>query len=245
MAGLLYSLPDGVLAFSTGKDAVGGMPEQDARITGLRASCQVWQEGGQVTALDIPSQQLMIPRQTHSVHVAWVDKAGEVADTDAVLTTRRGLCVAVKTADCIPILLYDRSQQVVAAVHAGWRGTVGRILTHTLAQMQGRSEDVWAVIAPGISQEAFEVGDEVYDRFAQASFPMERIARRYPSTVEGESSRWHLDLWEANRWLLEEAGVRHIRVVGVCTYQHHDRWYSARRESIHTGRNINGIMLPL
>ncbi|MBP5196887.1 MAG: laccase domain-containing protein, partial [Bacteroidaceae bacterium] len=83
-----------------------------------------------------------------------------------------------------------------------------------------------------ISQESFEVGDEVYEAFREAAFPMERISSR--------EEKWYIDLWEANKWLLEEMGVKDIYVSGIDTMTSPE-WYSARRETINTGRNYNAI----
>lgn len=229
---IFYDLPDNVLAFTAGKGVHGTAYGVDARETGLCTD-----------SFSLPAHKIMIPRQTHSLNVAWVDEPGEVADTDAVITSTPGLCVAVKTADCIPVLLYDEAQHLVAAVHAGWRGTVGRIVERTIHDMGSRGADLHAVIGPGISLDAFEVGDEVYDQFREAGFPMERLAKRYPSKEDASSDKWHLDLWEANKWLLELQGVERIYVAGLCTFNNLDRFYSARQETIKTGRNINGIML--
>ncbi len=207
---LRYDTPDGIAAFTTGRDCC-------------------------VEALGLRTEALALPRQTHSDHVLWMREAGRPEDTDAVITDVPGLCVCVKTADCIPVLLYDRKCRVVAAAHAGWRGTVSRIVSKTIAEMGVAPSDLSAIIGPGISLEAFEVGDEVYERFQEAGFPMERIAVR--------KAKWHIDLWEANRWLLEEAGVHDIQVAGICTYNNSAQFYSARREGIDTGRNMNGIFL--
>lgn len=192
-----------------------------------------------------------LPRQTHSDHIAWQTTAGREPDTDAVITDVPGLCVAVKTADCIPVLLYDKRQKIVAAVHAGWKGTVQYIVSKTIRQMQSRGEDLTAIIGPGISLDSFEVGDEVYDRFKAEGFPMERIGKKYPLTTplaspEGRdrdrSHKWHLDLWEANRWVLQQCGVTDIHIAGIDTMSSPD-FYSARRDTINTGRNLNGIMI--
>lgn len=256
-----FPLPDNVLAFTTSRQCEGGKPGVDARELGIHEA-----------NVHILPTQLVIPRQTHTNHVAYADAshAGPLADTDAVFTDVPNLCVAVKTADCIPVLLYDARQRLVAAIHAGWRGTVGRIVTHTMDAMQSRGADLHAIIGPGISLDAFEVGDEVYDAFFQAGFPMDRIAQRFPingmeqqlpiqSSTNAETAtnlpgtpntaqalKWHLDLWEANRWLLLEAGIppAQIQVSGICTYSNLSQLYSARQESIRTGRNLNGIMLP-
>lgn len=230
---LLYDLP--VLAFTAGVGCHGTEPGIDARETGLK-------EGDFV----LPPSQLLIPRQTHSTNVAWVDHAGEVADTDSVITDRVGLCLAVKTADCIPVLLYDSKQHLVAAVHAGWRGTVGRIVEATIRKMGSKGDDLQAIIGPGISLEAFEVGHEVYDAFQKAKFPMELIAKRFPTSLpktdNDDEWRWHIDLWEANRQVLLDSGVSKISVAGICT-KTSQYYYSARRDTIRTGRNINGIMM--
>ena len=207
---ILYNTPDWLTAFSTGK-------------------------GSGVEALGLRLEDLALPRQVHSDNVLWMNEAGRPEATDAVITDKPGLCVCVKTADCIPVLLYDTHKRVVAAVHAGWRGTVSRIVQKTIKQMQPLNlEDVHAIIGPGISLEQFEVGDEVYEAFRDAGFPMERIARK--------TARWHIDLWEANRWLLEELGVSDIYIQGTCTRTSED-FYSARRETINTGRNYNGIYI--
>lgn len=275
---IFYDIADTVTAFTAGKGCHGTEPGVDAREVGVtfpssdEAEQTVPPSSFRILGsqnLSTPSPlgggagrgALFIPRQTHSVNVVWTDVPGEAPDSDAVITARRGLCVAVKTADCIPVLLYDQCQRLVAAIHAGWRGTVGRIVQHTIREMKSRGEDLHAVIGPGISLEAFEVGDEVYDAFLQAGFPMERIARRFPAAASQSlpspstaasilnsqfsinATKWHLDLWSANRWLLEQCGVRHIQVAGICTYHSTDGYYSARRETIKTGRNINGIML--
>ena len=207
---IIYSTPSWLTAFSTGK-------------------------GSGVEALGLRLEDLALPRQVHSDHVCWVREAGRPEQTDAVITDKPGLCVCVKTADCIPVLLYDTRKRIVAAVHAGWRGTVSRIVQKTIEQMKPESpSDLHAIIGPGISLEWFEVGDEVHDAFKAAGFPMERIAKCF--------DRWHIDLWEANRWLLEQEGVSDIYIKGICTRASED-FYSARRETINTGRNYNGIII--
>ena len=225
---MIYKTPAWLLAFSVGKGVHGTEPGVDAREVGLQGE-----------TLEISPEHIMIPRQTHSTNVRWVNTFGEVPDTDAVITAEKGLCIAVKTADCIPVLVYDERKHLVAAIHAGWRGTVGRIVEKTLQQMDSRAEDLHAIIGPGISEESFEVGDEVYEQFMQAGFPMQFLARRYPSQV-GE--KWHINLKDANRWLLEQNGVGDIWVSDIDTMKSL-LYYSARRETINTGRIINGIMI--
>jgi len=215
---IVYETPSWLTAFTTGK-------------------------GSGVEALGFQLEELALPRQVHSDNVLWMHEAGRPEATDAVITDQPGLPVCVKTADCIPVLLYDTRQRIVAAVHAGWRGTVSRIVQKTVRQMHPLDpKDLHAIIGPGISLQQFEVGDEVYDAFFAAGFPMERIARRFPSS-NGEGA-WHIDLWDANRFLLQELGVDDIFVEGTCTRTSED-FYSARRETINTGRNYNGIVIKM
>ena len=215
---IVYNTPFWLTAFTTGK-------------------------GSGVEALGFQLDDLALPRQVHSDNVLWMHEAGRPEATDAVITDQPGLPVCVKTADCIPVLLYDTRQRIVAAVHAGWRGTVSRIVQKTVRQMHPLDpKDLHAIIGPGISLQQFEVGDEVYEAFFAAGFPMERIARRFPSSNGKEA--WHIDLWDANRFLLQELGVDDIFVEGTCTRTSED-FYSARRETINTGRNYNGIVIKM
>ena len=215
---IVYNTPSWLTAFTTGK-------------------------GSGVEALGFQLEELALPRQVHSDNVLWMHEAGRPEATDAVITDQPGLPVCVKTADCIPVLLYDTRQRIVAAVHAGWRGTVSRIVQKTVRQMHPLDpKDLHAIIGPGISLQQFEVGDEVYEAFFAAGFPMERIARRFPSSNGKEA--WRIDLWDANRFLLHELGVDDIFVEGTCTRTSED-FYSARRETINTGRNYNGIVIKM
>ena len=195
-------------------------------------------------ALPERPQVFVIPRQTHTTNVRVVDNVlapEELQDVDAVVTHLKDFCLCVSTADCVPILLYDRVKEVIAAIHAGWRGTVGRIVEKTLDVMKSEfgteGEAVMACIGPSISLESFEVGDEVYAAFEEAGFDMSRIARKY--------EKWHLDLWEANRLQLLAHGVlpEHIEVAGICTYQNHEDFFSARRLGIKSGRILSGIQI--
>ena len=187
---------------------------------------------------------IVIPRQTHTANVQVIKDVPtpeELQDVDAVVTQLKDFCLCVSTADCVPVLLYDKEKEVIAAVHAGWRGTVGRIVEKTIEVMKSHygseGKDLVACIGPSISLESFEVGDEVYAAFEEVGFDMTRIARRY--------EKWHLDLWEANRVQLLANGVlpEHIEVAGICTFQCYEDFFSARRLGIKSGRILSGIML--
>lgn len=204
--------------------------------------------------LGIPTGHLIIPYQTHSCNVLSIDdtfmqlssdaRHALLQEKDAIITSLPNVCLCVSTADCVPVLLHDPVRGVVAAAHAGWRGTVGRIVEHTLQAMHETygtcPSDVYAIIGPCISHAAFEVGIEVYDTFANAGFAMDTIAQWYP-----EKEKYHLDLPLANRLQLMESGVspEAIHDCGICTYTSHRDFFSARRLGIKSGRILNGIML--
>ena len=200
----------------------------------------------EILATSMPTRPhaFIIPRQTHTTNVRVIEDVfsqEELQDVDAVVTNLKNVCLCVSTADCVPVLLYDKEKQVVAAIHAGWRGTVGRIVEKTLEVMKSHygaeGKDVIACIGPSISLESFEVGDEVYAAFEEVGFDMTRIARKY--------KKWHLDLWEANRLQLLAYGIlpENIEVAGVCTYLRHEDFFSARRLGIKSGRILSGIMM--
>lgn len=204
--------------------------------------------------LNIDDAHLIMPHQTHSDKVFCVDESiismsaeqrkAALEGVDAVITSLRGVCIGVSTADCIPVLLYDAATHSVAAIHAGWRGTVRRISANAIEMMRqeygSKASDMKAVIGPGISLKNFEVGDEVYEQFASAGFDMLAIAEKY--------DKWHLDLWECNRQILLNCGLKeeNIHVERVCTYDNTDSFFSARVEQKGTekcGRNFNAIMI--
>ena len=199
--------------------------------------------------LGIEDAHLILPRQTHDV-VTRVITSDNLSDAlegvDAVITNLEGVCIGVSTADCIPLLLFDAKRRVIAAVHAGWRGTVNGIASKALLTMKQtfgtQPEDVQVVVGPGISVASFEVGEEVVEAFKSAGFQMAEIHHLNPQT--GKS---HLDLWEANVGLLLQEGVKreNVQQSGICTYQSHETFFSARRLGVNSGRIFTGIMLPM
>lgn len=209
--------------------------------------------------LAISDERLVMPHQTHETHVLRIDQtffnmtAAErqvaLEGIDALTTDMRCVCVGVSTADCIPVLLYDSEHHAVAAIHAGWRGTVQRIVMKAVetmtAQYGTRPEQLLAQIGPGISMQSFEVGDEVYETFRNAGFDMLPISRRYPVANSPQTEKWHIDLPACNRLQLLEAGVvsAAVSVSPICTFVNPDTFFSARRLGIQSGRIFTAIML--
>ena len=201
--------------------------------------------------LGISDDRLVMPHQTHNTRVACIDehflaltveeRQTALEGIDALMTDLVGVCIGVSTADCIPLLLHDPKRRAVCAIHAGWRGTVARITqkaVQTMTETYGtRPSDLIAQIGPGICLDSFEVGQEVFDAFAAAGFNMPAISKMY--------AKWHIDLPECNRQQLIASGLRtdHIHLSGICTYQAHDTFFSARRLGIHSGRIFTGILI--
>jgi YfiH family protein len=200
--------------------------------------------------------QLFRPRQVHGTELRVIDEPflelpNEqqmmlLTGVDALATRIPGYCICVSTADCIPLMLYDKANDLVAVVHAGWRGTLKRIVVHTLHELHERfgteGKNVYAGIGPGISLAAFEVGNEVYDAFSKAGFDMNAI-----SCFSEDSNKYHIDLWQANSMQLEECGVPHeqIELSGICTYTQYEDFFSARRLGKESGRILSGMMINL
>jgi YfiH family protein len=194
------------------------------------------------------TENILLPHQVHGTRVAFVAGGENLEGYDALVTQQARLCICVSTADCIPILLYDAETKSVAAVHAGWRGTAARIVEKVIAEMTARlgtrPSALRAVIGPGISLEAFEVGDEVYEQFSNNGFDMEQIALRFPDTKNPAQQKWHIDLPLCNRLQLCCAGLseQNIFTADICTYRN-PAFFSARREGIATGRNMTCLTL--
>ena len=192
-------------------------------------------------------------RQVHGSKVAVIDRPdmtrADLDGYDAFVTRLPGVAIGVRTADCVPVLLYDPVKRIIAAVHAGWKGTVlhvTRRAVHLMAQQfRCNPGDLHAVIGPGIGPDSFQVGEEVAAHFKDAGFPIELIwSFRGPGDGTPMSGGHHIDLFLANRWLLEDAGVPapNIQVAGIDTYTDAS-FFSARREGVQCGRIINAIKL--
>lgn len=201
--------------------------------------------------LNVKAGNIIMPHQTHECEVRQIGgefltlpdtvKAKILEGVDALTTNVRDICIGVSTADCIPIIIYDPEHHAAATVHAGWRGTVKRIAQKAIASMrlsyQSQPQDLVAVIGPGISLEAFEVGDEVYNEFASAGFDM--------SAISQHKDKWHIDLKECNLQQLVQSGIskENITVSDICTFNTSDRYFSARKLGTNSGRIFTGIVL--
>lgn len=274
-----YQVASGVMAFSTTRK--GGVSQGNYGEFNINEFCgdfaeHVAENRKRLAAeLGITTDHIIMPHQVHGVEVRNI--AGEfltmpenirkmvLEGVDAVMTDQKGVCIGVSTADCIPVLLYDEEHHAVAAIHAGWRGTLARIVHKTIQEMaftyHTDPKKLKAVIGPGISLDHFEVGDEVYEAFEQAAFPMEEIAEQRPNAAfsvdpaererlaaEGnivQPLKWHLNLPLCNRQILLHCGVpeENIQDCGICTFANSDEYFSARKLGIESGRIYTGILL--
>ena len=212
---------------------------------------------------------LVTLKQIHSSIVQLVGKAdaGEQAThkADGMMTNEPGILLGIQTADCIPVLIADRKKRAVAAFHAGWRGTLKRIVETGVGRMRlefgSRPEDLIAAIGPGIGACCYAVGEEVRmefeSQFIYASelfsevFDSNPIKEKYPllfmtARAPGHSNigpALHLDLVEANRRQLLDAGLKagNIFIQGDCTSCLTDRYFSHRADHGFTGRSLSAI----
>lgn len=261
---LKYDTHSDVIAFSTTRGCVDNKdnPYESFNLNPFcgDATSKVLEAQEELAAvLGLPRANLIIPRQVHGHEVLVVDeplmeldaaeRASRLDGIDALVTNLSGVCICVSTADCVPVLVYDSTKGVCAAIHAGWRGTVQNIVGETVRKMSETfsvcPSDFKSIIGPSISLQSFEVGDEVYSHFADAGFDMHKIAKRYPCKGSADAEKWHIDLWEANRLQLMEAGVqaKDITLAGICTYKEYERFFSARRLTINSGRIITGVVI--
>ena len=155
---------------------------------------------------------------------------------DAILTDYENITLFMRFGDCVPIYFYDPVKRVIGIAHAGWQGTVKKIVQTTVKNMQqaynSQTEDILAGIGPSICGEHYEFGGHALE-FVQESFKNELA-----EVLFEKDGKIHFDLWRANYLLLIQAGLKHahIQISGVCTAGNIEDWYSHRAEQGKTGR---------
>jgi YfiH family protein len=255
-----------VHGFSTrpgGESLLGGKPALNLGFTDWDARASVAANRAKFTVVVAAKLMTLVTlRQIHSdvIHVV-AAPAAEAPKADALATRTPGLLLGVQTADCVPILLADTRQRVVAAIHAGWRGTLARIVVKALGRMRmefgTRPRDVVAALGPAIGRCCYEVGPEVAQAFAaQFRAAADWFDGPFDQLAHGEEPLWlpwltmmppghvpppprvQLDLRAANRWQLADAGVPEtkIAVSDLCTACRTDLLFSYRREGAKSGR---------
>jgi len=164
--------------------------------------------------------------QIHSDIVILVDKYCQSnLSADAMITKEKNLPLLIKTADCIPILLYDQENEVIALIHSGWKGTLNNITNKTIAKMidiyNTNPNNITVYIYPSIRKCHFEVENDVYTLFKNKIKNINKYTTR-------KGNKYYIDLQQIVINSLHELGINNIYDSNTCTYCHHDKFYSYR-----------------
>lgn len=203
-------------------------------------------------------EDFVLTQQTHSVNVRRVGREDrgkgifrerDYTDVDALMTDEEGVILSAFSADCVPILFYDKGHRAIASCHSGWRGTHGRILARVIEAMQrefsSKPEEIYIAIGPSICKNCYEVSEDVGEAFLDA-FPALREETKNASPIERVSEeKFHIDLWELNRWIALENSIpaENISISGYCTMERPDLFFSHRYSQ--GKRGVQGAFISL
>lgn len=192
---------------------------------------------------ELAPDEAITSQQVHGVSIFEVTErpSHPVEGYDILVTDRSGLIVAVKTADCLPVLIADPERRIVAAVHAGWRGTVARAVQRAVERMEqrgARASRLVAALGPNMGPQCYEVGEDVSSVF-EREFPEWKVLQ-----PKG-GGKWWLDVAAANRLQLIESGMKpeNIDHIDLCTHCRADLFHSHRRDAAMAGRMVNFIQI--
>ncbi len=186
--------------------------------------------------LGLNSSNIAYQKQIHSDIVKIIDKPGYAGISDALITQIPGIALAISSADCPAIFIFDSKNKIVAAVHSGWKGTHKKILQKTLRMMfecfHSEPENLFAYIAPSISQKNYEVKDDVSSLFDS----------KYLKNID---DKIFLDLKKVNHDILIENGMpdEQIEISELCSYEEKDLLHSYRRDGKFSGRALGLIAM--
>jgi YfiH family protein len=183
----------------------------------------------------LPADPLWL-KQVHGTAVADAGRLTDTPEADACVAHQAGQVCAVLTADCLPLLLCDRHGTAVAAAHAGWRGLAEGVIEATVASMQRTPDTLLAWLGPAIGPQAFEVGDEVRERF------LAHDGAAASAFIPHGNGKWLADIFRLARLRLAECGITQVSGGDFCTFSEASRFFSYRREGT-TGRMASLIWL--
>ncbi len=195
-----------------------------------------------------PDRPYAVHRQVHAANIVEIkaDHQNGQIPADGIWTRTKGTTVAVRTADCLPVLFVDRKASMVMAVHAGWRGLCAGILSQaveTFGKQGIAPADILAAVGPAISRERYEVGPEVISAFYESPINLpENVASL--CVAKGKTDRWYLDLQSAAmaNLLIKGLAPSQISLLQICTFSD-ETYFSYRREGTNVGSNISWIAL--
>lgn len=250
----IFSQRDDVLVFVTTR--LGGKSESYLR------SCNIGfneNEDPSITianrisiceSLNIDFNLLTFQQQVHEDNITLIttvnagagnrQKTNAIPKSDALITAQKGITLIAQAADCVPIAIYDPRNKVASAIHAGWKGTVKRIVQKTAVKLindfGSKPEELLVGIGPSIGKCCFEVGAEVIRDFQKQNL--------FDFSTTG-NSKGFVDLWASNKHQLMEVGVRetNIEIAGICTKCNSEIFYSSRKDHGVTGRFGIGIVI--
>jgi len=198
--------------------------------------------------IGVAVDDVLLVRQVHEATVA-VASADRLRpwprpEADVIVSNDPDAAIAVRVADCVPVLLADETGRAVAAIHAGWRGIAKRAVIAGVSALQSnygiRPERLTAAVGPSIGPCCYEVSESTYQSFRDAGHHATMLERWFEPRPEG---KFHLDLWRATRDQLEGAGVvpDNIHAAALCTKTHADVFHSYRVQGTNAGRMIGII----
>jgi YfiH family protein len=186
--------------------------------------------------LSLGTGNVALQKQVHSDKITYVDKGGYCGESDAMITDKPDIGLAISTADCTSIFLYDKKNKVIAAVHSGWRGTQQKILLKALQRLKddfnSSAEEIIAYIGPSISQKNYEVGHEVAEQFESKH-------------LIPKGDKFLLNVAGNNYDMLLDFGLtkENVQISHYCSYELDELLHSYRRDGLHSGRAFGIIAL--
>jgi YfiH family protein len=193
--------------------------------------------------LNVPINKIFYLKQIHSDKVVCVEAHTDpenLPEADAFVTDQKNIIIGVRTADCLPLLVYDPVKNVIAAIHAGYRGVLNKVIQNTFSSMQKKYgcdvQDFLVALGPSIFMDNYEVGDEVIQEFKDV-YGQHFVCKKYSS---GKS---HLDVRGTASIILKDFGLpaRQIFKLDFCTYTQKSMFHSFRRDGEASGRQYNFI----
>ena len=194
------------------------------------------------TKYEFNHDNIVYNTQVHGADVRIVESEDNVAENgkeaDGLITSLQAIPLLIFTADCVPVVFYDKKQGVVALAHAGWRGTYGNIAGEMVNIMTGKYgckvEDIKTIIGPSVSVDNYEVSYDLIEKFATLEVP------NYYKEVDG---KYYLDLWKLNKELLKKYGILedNIKIIDFCTVRDNDKFFSYRLDDA-TPKRIGTII---
>lgn len=184
----------------------------------------------------LDEESTVFQKQVHGDGVTIIKNTGIFPESDALITAEKNIGLAVSSADCVPVFLYDSGNEIISAVHSGWRGTEKKILAKTLKILKEKFNsnpgNISAFIGPSISCENYRVGDEVAEKF-DSQF------------IEEKDDGFYLDLKKANKNMLLEFGLteNRIEIPELCSFKKNDMLHSYRRDGLTSGRALGIIKM--